>query len=128
MVCSPGVSGSVKCRKLPSAAMFGTGCPLTISAAPGSPITVTVGVPVTNAVFATYTVADSSGAPGTQWRAKILFGDGQVDKQVVPVQVGNEFQFRDTHTYTAAGNMTATTGTSRRRSWTSTLSSAAWKG
>src|SRR6266702_3160105 len=36
IVCWPGASFSVKCRKLPSGAMFGTDCPLIIRAAPGS--------------------------------------------------------------------------------------------
>jgi hypothetical protein len=79
-----------------------------ITPAAGAPITAAPGVPVTNAVFATYTVSDSSGAPGTQWRAKITFGDGQVAKNVLPVQVGSQFQFQGTHTYATAGNFTAT--------------------
>src|SRR5947207_553901 len=79
-----------------------------ISPAPGPPINAVAGVPITNAVFATYTVSDPSGAPGTQWRAKITFGDGQVDKMVVPVQAGNGFQFQDTHTYQAPGTYSAT--------------------
>src|SRR4029077_4501648 len=36
IVCWPGASCSVKCRKLPSGAMFGTDWPFTIKAAPGS--------------------------------------------------------------------------------------------
>ncbi len=79
-----------------------------ITPAAGAPITAVAGVPITNAVFATYTVSDPSGAPGTQWRAKIIFGDGPVDKKVVPVQVGNHFEFRDTHTYAAPGNYSVT--------------------
>src|ERR1700730_7158462 len=36
IVCCPGSKGSVKCRNCPSGAIFGTDCPFTISAAPGS--------------------------------------------------------------------------------------------
>jgi hypothetical protein len=54
-------------------------------------------------VFASFTVTDPSGLPASQWRAEIMFGDGQVDKLVVPVQSGNSFQFRDTHTYQTTG-------------------------
>jgi len=79
-----------------------------ITPAAGPPINAVVGVPITNAVFATYTISDSSGEPGTQWRAEIQFGDGQVDKQLVPVPVGTEFEFEDTHTYTAPGTYTVT--------------------
>src|SRR5438309_2152181 len=42
-----------------------------ISPAPGPAINAVAGVAINNAVFATYTVTDPSGAPGTQWRAKI---------------------------------------------------------
>lgn len=74
----------------------------------GSPITAAPGVAIANAVFASYVVSDSSGQPGTQFRAKISFGDGQVDKKVVPVQSGSGFQFVDTHTYQTAGTFTVT--------------------
>ena len=33
--------------------------------------------------------ASHRAQPGTQWRAKITFGDGQVEKNVVPIQVGS---------------------------------------
>ena len=72
-----------------------------ITAAGGSAISSVAGVPISNAVFATYTIADASGDPGTQWRAQVIFGDGKIDKHVVPVQVGSEFEFVDSHTYTA---------------------------
>jgi hypothetical protein len=74
----------------------------------GAHLTATAGTALQGAVFATYTVSDASGAPGTQWRAKIEFGDGQVDKNVVPHQVGNTFEFVDSHTYQAAGAYTVT--------------------
>jgi hypothetical protein len=74
-----------------------------ITPAPGAAIQATLGVPITNAVFATYTVSDSSGAPGTQWQAEIQFGDGQIDKHVIPVQAGGQFQIEDSHTYQAPG-------------------------
>jgi hypothetical protein len=79
-----------------------------ITPAAGAPINAVVGVPITNAIFATYTVSDPSGAPGTQWRAEIMFGDGQVSKQIVPVQAGSVFDLEATHTYTAPGTYTVT--------------------
>jgi hypothetical protein len=74
-----------------------------ITPSPGPPITATAGVPITNAVFATYTLTDASGEPGTQWRALIHFGDGQSDFLVIPIQTGDVFEFEDTHTYQAPG-------------------------
>jgi PKD domain len=74
----------------------------------GAPIHAVAGVAITDAILATYTVTSSSGEPGTQWRAQIDFGDGQVDKQIVPVEVGNVFEIVDSHTYSAAGNYTIT--------------------
>ena len=41
-----------------------------ITPAAGAPIHAVAGIPITNRVFATYTVSDQSGAAGTQWRAK----------------------------------------------------------
>jgi hypothetical protein len=79
-----------------------------ITPAPGAAIQSTLGVPISNAVFATYTVSDPTGAPGTKWLAEIQFGDGQIDKHVVPVQVGDQFQIEDSHTYQAPGTYTAT--------------------
>ena len=73
-----------------------------------SPLTAVVDVPLTNAIFATYTVSDPSGEPGTQWRALINFGDGHIDGPVIPVEKGSEFEFVDTHTYTAPGVYTVT--------------------
>jgi hypothetical protein len=73
-----------------------------------SPINAVVGVPLTNAIFATYTVSDPSGAPGTQWRAQIDFGDGESTKLVVPVQDGRVFDIEATHTYTAPGSYSVT--------------------
>src|SRR5947209_5155600 len=72
----------------------------------GPPISALVGVPITNAILATYTVSDPSGQPGDQWRAHINFGDGQDDGPVIPVQKGAEFDFIDTHTYNAPGTYT----------------------
>jgi hypothetical protein len=74
----------------------------------GSNIDAMVGVPITNAILATYTVSDSSGAPGTQWRAHIDFGDGQQDTQVVPIQDGAQFDIQASHTYSAPGKYTVT--------------------
>jgi hypothetical protein len=80
-----------------------------ISPVAGAPINAVVGVPITNAIFTTYTVSDPSGAPGTQWRAQINFGDGQpAAKMVVPIQDGSVFDIESTHTYTAPGNYTVT--------------------
>jgi hypothetical protein len=79
-----------------------------ITPAAGAPINAVAGVPITNAIFATYTVSDPSGAPGTQWRAEIMFGDGQLSKQVVPVADGSGFDIDATHTYASQGTYTVT--------------------
>ena len=79
-----------------------------ITPAPCADINAVAGVPITNAIFATYTVSDPSGAPGTQWRAQINFGDGQTTKQVPPIQDGSVFDIDATHTYSAPGTYTVT--------------------
>jgi hypothetical protein len=79
-----------------------------ISAAPGLPIHAVVDVPVSNAVFATYTVTDPSSGPGDQWRGLINFGDGQVDGPLIPIEKGAGFEFIDTHTYKLPGTYTVT--------------------
>jgi hypothetical protein len=79
-----------------------------ISPTAGPPINAVAGVPISNAVFASFTVIDSTGEPGSQWRALIVFGDGQSDQLVAPVQAGNAFDFIDTHTYKAPGTYTIT--------------------
>jgi hypothetical protein len=79
-----------------------------ITVAPGPSIAAVVGIPVTNAVLATYTVTDPSGEPGTQWRGLINFGDGRSDGPIIPVEHGDDFEFVDTHTYSAPGIYTVT--------------------
>jgi hypothetical protein len=80
-----------------------------ISASGAASIYAVAGVPITNAVIATYTVTDPSGAPGTKWRALADFGDGQSSKQIVPIPVGTSgFEFEATHTYATPGNYTIT--------------------
>jgi hypothetical protein len=79
-----------------------------IAVAAGPAIDATAGTPITNAVLATYTITDSTGAPGDQWRALVGFGDGQFDRLVVPVPAGNGFAFVDSHTYKAPGTYTVT--------------------
>jgi hypothetical protein len=79
-----------------------------ISPAPGPPIHSVVGVPISNAVFATYTVTDPTGAPGDQWRGLVNFGDGQVDGPLIPIAKGAGFEFVDTHTYRLPGTYTVT--------------------
>jgi hypothetical protein len=74
-----------------------------ITPAGRAPLVAVAGVPLTNALFATYTLDDPTSTSGTAWRAQIAFGDGVADKQVVPFQSGNEFEFSDTHTYEAPG-------------------------
>ena len=69
-------------------------------------INAVAGVPITGAVFASFVVSDSTGEPGTQWRAFINFGDNQSDVLVIPVQSHGTFEFVDTHTYQHAGNYT----------------------
>src|SRR5262249_29374885 len=70
----------------------------------------TVGIALTNQVVATYTITDSSGSPGTKWRAQINWGDNSAnDKRVVPTGLPDaSFQFLGTHTYTTAGTYTVT--------------------
>src|SRR4029077_14552794 len=77
-----------------------------ITAAAGPPINAVAGMPITNAVFATYTVTDPSGEPGDQWRALINFGDGHSDGPLIPVGKGDGFEFVDTHTYNTPGTYT----------------------
>jgi hypothetical protein len=79
-----------------------------IVATAAPPIHAVVGVPLNNAVFATYTVSDPTGEPGTQWRALINFGDGQKDGPIIPVEKGSEFEFVDSHTYRNPGVYTLT--------------------
>ncbi len=69
-----------------------------ITANAAQPITAVPGVPINNGVFATYSVSDPSGEPGSQWRALINFGDGQADGPLVPLGKGKGFEFEDTHT------------------------------
>src|SRR3954453_1373351 len=70
-----------------------------ITPAPGPPIDAVAGVPIRDAIFAKYSVTDPTGGPGDQWRAHVNFGDGQGDGPVIPIQRGDEFEFRDPHTY-----------------------------
>jgi hypothetical protein len=79
-----------------------------ISPSPGPLIQATAGVPIVDAVFASYTIADPSGEPGTQWRAVINFGDGHGDFLIIPVQKGDEYEFVDSHTYAAPRVYTVT--------------------
>jgi hypothetical protein len=79
-----------------------------ISAAAGPPIHAVAGVAITGAVFATFTITDVTGEPGTQWRALIVFGDGQNDRLVAPVLAGDQFEFLDSHTYKAPGTYDVT--------------------
>ena len=68
------------------------------------------GIAITGDVVATYTIADSSGDPGSKWRAKVDWGDGSVsDKNVSPTSpVDGVYSFADSHTYASAGNFTVT--------------------
>jgi Bacterial Ig-like domain (group 2) len=81
-----------------------------INPSPGPPITGAPGVAVTNAVVATYTIADPSGNPGTKWRAKVAWGDNTSDdKKLAPTQLPDgSFEFLDSHTYATAGTYTVT--------------------
>jgi hypothetical protein len=77
----------------------------------GAPLTATAGVPLTNAVFATFTVNDPSAllGPANLERARIDFGDGSpLDRNIPATPSGNGFQFVDTHTYAAPGTYTVT--------------------
>lgn len=65
------------------------------------------GVPLSNVTVATFTVDDPSSVPGLQRLAHIEWGDGQIDKRIVPVALGgNLFAIRGTHTYSSTGNFT----------------------
>jgi hypothetical protein len=79
-----------------------------ISPAPVATLRAVAGIPLSDAIFATYTVTDPSSGPGDQWRGLINFGDGQVDGPLVPVAKGAGFAFIDTHTYTTPGTYTVT--------------------
>jgi hypothetical protein len=74
-----------------------------IIATPGAALNAVAGVPITGAVLATFTISYPAGEPGTKWRARTYYGDGQADRQVAPISVGNRFAFIGTHTYTAPG-------------------------
>ncbi len=79
-----------------------------ISPAPSPPLQAVAGIPLSNAIFATYTVTAPSSAPGDQWRGLIDFGDGQADGPLIPVEKGDVFAFIDTHTYRSPGTYTVT--------------------
>src|SRR3954447_20842767 len=72
----------------------------------GSPILTSPNVALTNVTVASFTVTDTTGSPGSKWRALISWGDGDQDKLVIPIQVGSTFEFHGTHTYMSAGNFT----------------------
>src|SRR5437588_503801 len=77
-----------------------------ITPSPGPHLDATVGVALTNVTVAHFAIADSTGQPGSKWRAHVDWGDGQSAKLIVPVQVGSEFDFKASHTYTTAGTFT----------------------
>jgi hypothetical protein len=79
-----------------------------ITVTPGPAIAAVVGIPVSNAVMAAYTVTDPSGQPGTQWRGLVNFGDGHIDGPLIPLEKGADFEFIDSHTYNAPGTYTIT--------------------
>lgn len=80
-----------------------------ITAKPGAQINGAPGVPINNAVVATFTITDSSGQPGSKWNAQIIWGDGQSSKRV-PSSPGpsGTFQFIGSHTYDTANTYTIT--------------------
>src|SRR4051812_28790549 len=55
-----------------------------ITPVPAPALHAVAGVPLSDAVFATFTVIDRSTGPGEQWRGLINFGDGQVDGPLLP--------------------------------------------
>ncbi len=79
-----------------------------ITPSPGANLHAVAGVPITNAVFATYTDTDPTAPPGDVWRGLINFGDGHIDGPLIPVEKGDEFEFVDTHTYATPGTYTVT--------------------
>ena len=79
-----------------------------ISPMPGPPLHAIAGRPLSDAVFATYTVIDPTSGPGDQWRGLINFGDGQADGPLIPAEEGAGFEFVDTHTYRLPGTYTVT--------------------
>ncbi len=80
-----------------------------INPAPGLNFLGSPGVALQNVAVATFTIADSSGSPGTKWDAKIAWGDGNTDKNS-PATAGpnGTFQFLDSHTYASPGTFTIT--------------------
>jgi hypothetical protein len=77
-----------------------------ISPAPGPALHAVAGVPLSDAIFATYTVTDPLSGPGDQWRALVNFGDGQADGPLIPVEQRTGFAFVDSHTYRSPGTYT----------------------
>jgi Bacterial Ig-like domain (group 2) len=67
-------------------------------------------VALNSVTVATFTIADSSGDPGTMWNAKIDWGDGSApDKRAQATDLQNgTFAFLDSHTYAAKGTYTIT--------------------
>src|SRR5207248_7705766 len=56
-----------------------------IQASPAPQINGTAGVLLSNVEVASYTITDSSGNPGTQWRGKVDWGDNSaIDKKISP--------------------------------------------
>lgn len=70
----------------------------------GPAIQAQAGVPIVNAMVAAFVVSDPAGLPGTQWEARVNWGDGQVDRNLHPVAgPNNTFVFLDSHIYRANG-------------------------
>src|SRR5437868_5962167 len=53
-----------------------------ISSAPGPHFLGSPGVALNNVTVATFTITDSSGSPGSMWKGKVDWGDGNIDRKV----------------------------------------------
>lgn len=83
----------------------------------GPAITAQAGVPVVNAMVASFVATDPSALPGTQWEARVTWGDGQVDRNLHAVAgPNNTFVFLDSHTFQSNGIFSITVNISIPRS------------
>jgi len=80
-----------------------------INPAPGLHFLGNPGVALNNVAVATFTIANSSGSPGTKWDAHVNWGDGNSDKKIAATAGPNgTFQFLDSHSYANPGTFTIT--------------------
>jgi hypothetical protein len=75
-----------------------------INPAPGPKLLGSPGVAFSDVTVATFTIADSSGSPGTKWNAHIDWGDGNSSSRIpATAEPDGSFAFLSGHTFSAAG-------------------------